>query len=97
MKRDREVHGLMKIPAEVVISELRQELGKSNAMIVELQDELTEAKNLICDLISGNTNKALQIVKLNAEVETLTAEVKRQQKANTKLMRSIYKLKHNTP
>lgn len=97
MKRDREVHGLMKLPAEVIISELRQDLGKSNAMTTELQDELTEAKKLICDLISDNTNKALQIVKLHAEIERLTSEVKRQQKANTKLMRSIYKLKHNTP
>lgn len=97
MKKDREVHGLMKIPAEVVISELRLELGKANAMTAELQDELTETKKLICDLISDNTNKALQIVKLHAEVERLTDEVKRQQKANTKLMRSIHKLKHNTP
>jgi hypothetical protein len=46
MKKDREVHGLMKIPAEVIISQLRLELGKANAMIVELEERLDELGGL---------------------------------------------------
>jgi hypothetical protein len=40
--KDTSVHGLDKLPDSVVISQLRQELGKSNAYIDELKDQLKE-------------------------------------------------------
>lgn len=40
MKKDKEIFGLNKIPQEAVIAELRQELGKANAYIGELEDAL---------------------------------------------------------
>jgi peptidoglycan hydrolase CwlO-like protein len=97
MKRDREVHGLMKIPSEVVISELRQELGKANSMISELQDKLNSLGGLK-DIKAQHLDCLERRIKnLEKDNNKLQEEVKRQQKANTKLMRSIYKLKHNTP
>jgi len=47
MKKDREVHGLMKVPEEAVISQLRLELGKANAYISELEERLSEGGNQI--------------------------------------------------
>ena len=38
--KDKEVHGLMKIPSEVLIKELRIELGKANSYIKELEERL---------------------------------------------------------
>jgi hypothetical protein len=40
--KDKEVHGLMKLPDEVVIAQLRLELGKSNAYISELEEKLSD-------------------------------------------------------
>ena len=50
--KDKEREGLLKVPDEVVIKELRIELGKANAMISELQDivknlETSDVKSLI--------------------------------------------------
>ena len=38
--KDKEVHGLNKLPDSVLISHLRQELGKKNAHIEELKDRI---------------------------------------------------------
>ena len=40
--KDKAVHGLDKVPDSAVISQLRQELGKANAYIDELKDQLSE-------------------------------------------------------
>lgn len=94
MKKDREVHGLMKIPAEVIISQLRLELGKANAMIIELEERLDELGGLK-DIKAQHLDCLERRIKnLEKENEKLNQEVLHQQKANTKLMRSIYKLKH---
>lgn len=42
MAKDKEWSGLLKIPAEVVISELRVKLGQLEAYIAELEDKLKE-------------------------------------------------------
>lgn len=47
MAKDNEVHGLLKLPDEVVIKQLRQELGVQNSYIAELEDEITEHKENI--------------------------------------------------
>lgn len=94
MKKDREVHGLMKIPAEVIISQLRLELGKANAMIIELEERLDELGGLK-DIKAQHLDCLERRIKnLEKENEKLNQEVLHQQKANTKLMRSIHKLKH---
>lgn len=40
--KDKDWSGLMKVPAEEIIKELRLELGKSNAYIAELEFKLKE-------------------------------------------------------
>lgn len=47
MAKDNEVHGLLKLPDEVVIKQLRKELGVQNSYIAELEDEITEHKENI--------------------------------------------------
>lgn len=42
--KDDERHGLLKIPDEVIIKELRVELGKANSYIHELEDENMKLK-----------------------------------------------------
>lgn len=42
MAKDTEWSGLLKVPAEAVISELRIKLGQQNAYISELEDKLKE-------------------------------------------------------
>lgn len=94
MKKD---YGLMKIPSEAVISELRQELGKSNATISELTDKISELHRVIKIFSRWNKKFISDDISNYKTIDNLQKEVKRQQKANTKLIRSIYKLKHNTP
>lgn len=45
MAKDEEWSDLLKLPAEVIIKELRIELGKQNAYIEELKENLKEEKN----------------------------------------------------
>lgn len=40
MDRHKEVHGLLKLPDSVIISELRVEIGKQAAYIEELEDRI---------------------------------------------------------
>jgi hypothetical protein len=40
MSKDKSVHGLNKLPDSVIISQLRQELGKSNSYIDELKERI---------------------------------------------------------
>lgn len=94
--KDKEVHGLMKIPSEVVIKELRQELGKLKSDIEELKYNIEKFRNLNADLILHGFKKSSEIIMLKSEIERLETEIKRHQKANTKLHRSLFKLKNKT-
>lgn len=53
--KDKEREDLLKIPAEVVISELRVELGKSNSRVAELEDALRELKSSAQKLVDPET------------------------------------------
>jgi len=44
--KDKQWSGLIKVPAEEIIKELRLELGKANAYISELEFKLTEFEEL---------------------------------------------------
>lgn len=44
--KDKQWSGLMKVPAEEIIKELRLELGKANAYISELEFKLVEFESL---------------------------------------------------
>lgn len=92
--KDKEWSGLLKIPNEVIIKELRIELGQINSIIDELKYEIVEFQNINKSLLLNGFKQASEIVRLQAEIEKLNSEIKRQQKANTKLHRSLYKLKH---
>lgn len=84
--KDREWSGLMKIPDYVIIKELRTEIGK-------LKSEIDEFKYLNVGLNNANKELSNMLVRYKSDNERLEAEVKRQQKANTNLLKSIIKLK----
>jgi hypothetical protein len=84
--KDREWSGLMKLPNYVIIKELRTEIGK-------LKSEIDEFKYLNTCLKYTNKEISNMVVRYKSDNERLEAEVKRQQKANTNLLRSIIKLK----
>jgi septal ring factor EnvC (AmiA/AmiB activator) len=84
--KDREWSGLMKIPNYVIIKELRTEIGK-------LKSEIDEFKYLNVGLNNANKELSNMLVRYKSDKEKLEAEVKRQQKANTNLLKSIIKLK----
>lgn len=84
--KDREWSGLMKIPNYVIIKELRTEIGK-------LKSEIDELKYLNIGLNNANKELSNMLVRYKSDKEILEAEVKRQQKANTNLLKSIIKLK----
>lgn len=68
--KDDEHFGLLKIPDEIVIRELRVELGKANARIAELEYELNEVKSAtVSDLCN-------QIKSLKGTIKTLVNERK---------------------
>jgi len=67
MGKDKEWSGLMKVPAEEIIKELRMELGKANAYIAELESIVNDYKIL--------DTKKENIVRLKA-LETELSRVK---------------------
>ena len=67
MAKDSEWSGLLKIPAEVVISELRVKLGQQAAYIAELEDKLKEREI--------KTVKQTKLDHLESEVKRLTQKL----------------------
>ena len=63
--KDKEVHGLLKIPSEVVISQLRVELGKAESRIQELTDALKTIKSQI----DNKKIKETRLAHLEQEIE----------------------------
>lgn len=84
--KDREWSGLMKIPDYVIVKELRIEIGK-------LKSDIDEFKYLNTSLQNANKELSNMLVRYKSDNERLESEVKRQQKANTNLLKSIIKLK----
>lgn len=68
MGKDSEWSGLLKIPAEVVISELRVKLGQQASYITELEDKLKERE--------AKTIKESKVQHLENEVRRLTEKLK---------------------
>jgi hypothetical protein len=68
MAKDSEWSGLLKVPSEVVISELRIKLGQQNAYISELEDKVKA--------LEGRKIKETKLLHLESEVTRLTAKLK---------------------
>lgn len=92
--KDKEWSGLMKLPSEAIISELRILLGESKSVIDELEYKYESLSSLHIDLVKSYNIKENEIKRLKEDIEILKEEVARQQRANTRLHRSLYKIKH---
>ena len=68
MVKDSERSGLLKVPSEVIISELRIKLGQQNAYISELEDKIK--------VLEGRKIKETKLIHLEDEVARLTAKLK---------------------
>jgi hypothetical protein len=68
MAKDQERLGLLKIPSEVVISELRIKLGQQNAYVSELEDKLKA--------VEKRKIKETKLQHLESEVSRLSEKLK---------------------
>jgi hypothetical protein len=78
MRKDKEVHGLMKIPEEAVISELRIELGKAKCYIQELEEKIK--------LLSGREIKQQTFDCLSGRIKNLEKELEKSRKECNKVV-----------
>lgn len=76
--KDKEWTGLLKIPSEEVIKELRIELGKANSYIKELEDRLKE--------LSVKDIKEQSFVCLEGRVKNLEKELEKSRKECNKVV-----------
>lgn len=76
--KDKEWSGLLKIPSEEVIKELRVELGKANAYIKELEEKLAS--------LSGKEIKQQSFINLNGRVKNLEKELNASRKECNKVV-----------
>lgn len=76
--KDKEWTGLLKIPSEEVIKELRIELGKANAYINELEHRLSE--------LNGVRIKEHKLVCLEGRVKNLEKELEKSRKECNKVV-----------
>lgn len=58
-KREREIFGLLKVPDNVLIKDLRCEIGKRDAYILELEERLKEKENTI-DSLTANDKEEIR-------------------------------------
>lgn len=94
MNKDKEVHGLMKLPEEAIIASLRVELGKANAYIAELEDSLKEALKCppdLAKLMNDNSSLRGEIKKLRGRIDS--DEVMRLRRTVSELVAENIKLK----
>jgi len=76
--KDQEWSGLLKIPNEEVIKELRIELGKANSYIKELEEKLAS--------LSGKEVKQQTLTCLNGRVKNLEKELNSSRKECNKVV-----------
>lgn len=76
--KDKEWSGLLKIPSEEVIKELRVELGKANEYIKELEEKLAS--------LSGKEIKQQSFICLNGRVKNLEKELNASRKECNKVV-----------
>jgi threonine dehydrogenase-like Zn-dependent dehydrogenase len=70
--KDKENYGLLKIPEEAVIKELRIELGKTKAYVEELKDAIK--------LINSKEVKVQTLISLEGRVKNLEKELEKSRK-----------------
>jgi biotin operon repressor len=75
--KDKEVHGLMKLPPEAVIAQLRLELGKSNAYISELEEKLSD---------NGHNIKKQTLLCLEGRIKNLEKSLEKSRKECNKVV-----------
>ena len=76
--KDKEWTGLLKIPSEEVIKELRIELGKANTYINELEHRLNE--------LNGVRIKEQKLVCLEGRIKNLEKELEKSRKECNKVV-----------
>ena len=69
--RHKEIHGLHKVPDEILIAQLNQELGKANAYIAELES-LNRALKEQCRIIKADRKEAMKELILKEQKEKIT-------------------------
>lgn len=98
MSKDKEVHGLMKIPEEAVIASLRVELGQHKAYIDELEERLKIALTLETkDLLNQIHSLKCERKKLHERIKYMqdNDEINRLRRENNELVGRIVQLKKN--
>lgn len=95
MSKDKEVHGLMKLPEEAVIASLRVELGQHKSYIDELEERLKmaltpETKDLLNQIHSLKCERK----KLHERIKSLqdNDEINRLRRENKELVGRIVQL-----
>jgi DNA repair ATPase RecN len=89
--KDREWSGLLKIPAEEVIKELRIKLGEANSFISELEDKLKE--------YTGRQVKEQRLISLEGRINNLEKQLEKSRKEcnkvvehNIRLQKQLFKI-----
>jgi hypothetical protein len=89
--KDREWSGLLKIPAEEVIKELRIKLGEANSYISELEDKLNE--------YTGRKVKEDRLISLEGRIKNLEKQLEKSRKEcnkvvehNIRLQKQLFKI-----
>lgn len=89
--KDREWSGLLKIPAEEVIKELRIKLGEANSFISELEDKLKE--------YTGRQVKEQTLISLEGRINNLEKQLEKSRKEfnkvvehNIRLQKQLFKI-----
>ena len=83
--KDKENYGLLKIPEEAVIKELRIELGKTKAYIEELKDTMK--------LINSKEFKVQTLINLEGRVKNLEKELEKSRKECNRVVQENIRMK----
>lgn len=89
--KDREWTGLLKIPSEEVIKELRVKLGEANSYISELEDKLKD--------YTGRKVKEQTFISLEGRIKNLEKQLEQSRKEcnkvvehNIRLQKQLFKI-----
>lgn len=74
MAKDNEIYGLLKLPDEIAIKQLRQELGVQNSYIDELEDKLKRYERMDAGELK-EFKKDLVVQQKNVEIQALQKTV----------------------